>query len=133
MAVPTAAFQTSPLHTFFIVCVNPVAYRMDDSRFDEAYQRALQRKALFKDYLSRHQVTRIGSPYMMKALLSILHEKVMERLNVALEALYECPELPDDPGLFIAAQLTAQEGSIGEKGTKWIQQINRPTSATFKK
>jgi hypothetical protein len=59
----------------------------------------------------------------------------MERLNLALEALYENTELPDDPGAFIAQQLTSQQELIGDTGTAsaFIKQLNRPRSATFKK
>lgn len=58
----------------------------------------------------------------------------MERLNLALEALYECQELPDDPGMYIAAQLTAQQDLMGTQGVNsWVEQISRPRSATFKK
>ncbi|GIL75294.1 hypothetical protein Vretimale_7986 [Volvox reticuliferus] len=62
-------------------------------QFDEAYKRALERKRLFKEYLARHQV--------------------MEKLNGAIEKLYECERLPEDPLEFIAIEVTSKGGHGG--------------------
>lgn len=54
-------------------------------QFEQAYQRALLRKRLFKEYLSRHQV--------------------LECLNQALEELYKAETLPDDPLSFLCKHI----------------------------
>lgn len=56
-----------------------------DKEFDDLYFKALERKRLFKEYMSRHQV--------------------MEKLNDAISTLYESGKLPDDPLEFIAEQI----------------------------
>mmetsp|Transcript_18850 Transcript_18850/g.32203 ORF Transcript_18850/g.32203 Transcript_18850/m.32203 type:complete len:124 (+) Transcript_18850:90-461(+) len=52
-----------------------------DTHFDKVYAKALLRKKLFKEYIIAHGV--------------------MERLNIAIEALYECEVLPEDPMEFV--------------------------------
>lgn len=61
------------------------------AQFEDAYKRALQRKQLFKEYLSRHQV--------------------MEKLNAAVEKLYESDRLPENPMDFIAQEIAPAAGS----------------------
>ncbi|KAG2436567.1 hypothetical protein HYH02_011504 [Chlamydomonas schloesseri] len=65
-------------------------------QFDEAYRRALERKRLFKEYLSRHQV--------------------MEKLNGAIEQLYECERLPENPMEWIADVITGKEAGGAAAG-----------------
>ncbi|EFJ49736.1 hypothetical protein VOLCADRAFT_104181 [Volvox carteri f. nagariensis] len=72
-------------------------------QFDEAYRRALERKRLFKEYLARHQV--------------------MERLNSAIEKLYECERLPEDPLEFIAVEVTSR-GSQGATSAPFHSQTS---------
>lgn len=65
-------------------------------QFDEAYKRALERKRLFKEYLARHQV--------------------MEKLNGAIEQLYECERLPENPMAFIADLIKPTQNSSSGGG-----------------
>ncbi|KAG1656747.1 hypothetical protein FOA52_009123 [Chlamydomonas sp. UWO 241] len=74
-----------------------------EERFNDAYEKALLRKRLFKEYLSRHQV--------------------LERFNLAIEALFECSELPQDPFPFLMDTLK----------TPLTASKPRPASATFRK
>ncbi|GLC36870.1 hypothetical protein PLESTM_000512900 [Pleodorina starrii] len=59
-------------------------------QFEEAYKRALERKRLFKEVLREREV--------------------MEKLNGAIEKLYECERLPEDPLEFIAQEVTGRTG-----------------------
>ncbi|KAG2495080.1 hypothetical protein HYH03_006691 [Edaphochlamys debaryana] len=86
--------------------VPPDLQAFTKQQFDEAYKRALERKRLFKEYLSRHQV--------------------MEKLNDSIEKLFECERLPEDPLGFIAETITggrsgaagsAANTASGEKGS----------------
>ncbi|PNH02204.1 hypothetical protein TSOC_011843 [Tetrabaena socialis] len=83
--------------------------------FDEAYKRALERKRLFKEYLARHQV--------------------MEKLNGAIEKLYECERLPENPLDFIAEASTGraymtQQNSQQQGASQQAQQpAGKPKSA----
>jgi hypothetical protein len=81
------------------------ASTLGDDLFNEAYEKALLRKQLFKDYLSRHQV--------------------LERFNLALEALFDCSELPEDPVPYLMEKMKNNRPSAKKPS-------NRPNSATFK-
>ncbi|KAG2443832.1 hypothetical protein HXX76_002175 [Chlamydomonas incerta] len=77
-------------------------------QFDEAYRRALERKRLFKEYLSRHQV--------------------MEKLNGAIEQLYECERLPENPMEWIADVITGKEAGAALKEAGAGAGAQRPAS-----
>mmetsp|Transcript_16381 Transcript_16381/g.48817 ORF Transcript_16381/g.48817 Transcript_16381/m.48817 type:complete len:104 (-) Transcript_16381:1037-1348(-) len=74
-----------------------------EERFNDAYEKALLRKRLFKEYLTRHQV--------------------IERVNHAIEALYESSTLPEDPFPFLVDQI-----KVPPKPGR-----PRPSSATFRR
>ena len=57
-----------------------------ESQLDGAYNKALAKKRIFKEYLARH--------------------KVIENMNAAIEQLFESPQLPNDPNDFIAAHIS---------------------------
>jgi hypothetical protein len=56
-----------------------------EAHLDGAYNKAIAKKLIFKEYLARH--------------------KIIENMNAAIAQLFESPQLPDDPNEFIAAYI----------------------------
>jgi len=78
----------------------------EETKFNEAYQKAILRKKLFKEYINRHGI--------------------LERMNASIEALYECEQLPEDPIQFIVEQLRMPP--VPKK-----KFVSRPVSAATRK
>eukprot|EP00798_Chlamydomonas_sp_ICE-L_P018699 gene18699-25221_t len=61
-----------------------------EERFNDVYNKALNRKKLFKEYISRH--------------------KVLEKMNAGIEEMFDSDQLPDDPMAFLAKFITTPGG-----------------------
>lgn len=74
-------------------CPGPYQASTATQQFEQAHEQGLRKKQLFKEYLGRHEV--------------------MENINMAMEALFDCRELPHDPLKFLGqALLAASDKSV---------------------
>ena len=68
-------------------CPGPYQASTATQQFEQAHEQGLRKKQLFKEYLGRHEV--------------------METINMAMESLFNCRELPYDPLKFLGQALLA--------------------------
>eukprot|EP00877_Chromochloris_zofingiensis_P004675 jgi/Chrzof1/14208/Cz08g29160.t1 len=83
------------------------ASKQAQEHFDTAYQNAVRKKQLFKAYLSKHQV--------------------LDTINAAMQRLFACEVLPDDPKVFIAQQLLG--GSHDEDAASNVGQASEANTS----